>query len=415
MRGAFAARTPAGATSVADALASVLPNLPIVRDAESVPLLGANSRVLAEPIVAPMDLPKTDFSAMDGYAVRTADLSAGSPRLTIIGTATAGHPFDGGVGPGQTVRILTGAVLPDGCDCVVPQEQCDLDGVTVRVDLSTVTKSHRRIRGEDVAAGATVFGKGHRLRALDLVVAAALGIETVEAWRPLRVGVFSSGDELRSPGAPLLPGQIWDVNGTLLSRLLAALGCDVRNYGIVPDDAAAVEGRLLNAARDCDLLVTTGGVSVGSEDHMRSVIGRRGVLEVWPLAIKPGKPVGFGDIDDCPIVALPGNPVAALVAFVAFARPIVNALSGIEGQEALGVRLPAGFATEKQYGIRQYVLAELAVNSAGLTVILPTPRQSPAQLSPLAQAKGFAVLPEEMRAVIPGTPLDFIGFDTLLF
>jgi molybdopterin molybdotransferase len=208
-------------------------------------------------------------------------------------------------------------------------------------------------------------------------------------------------------------GQIWDVNRVLFASLLRALGCAVSDYGVIRDHPVIVEDALMRAARDCDLLVTTGGVSVGSEDHIRSVIGKRGVLEVWPLAIKPGKPIGFGDIDDCPIVALPGNPLAALVAFVAFARPVIAGLAGARVQ--LGsLMLPAGFARTKPRGVRQFLLANVVAGTDGASIIVPASRQSPSQISPLAAAQGLAVLPDDVEAVTIGKALEFVGFESLL-
>jgi molybdopterin molybdotransferase len=413
MGGLAGARPIQKAVPLADALDRVLLHLSPVRDIEIVPISDARNRILAAPALAPIDLPRDDLAAMDGYAVRTIDLRPGSVVMPIIGTSVAGHPYNGRVGAGEAVRILTGAVLPAGCDRVVPQEQCDITGNNVKIDGAAIGKSNRRRRGEDVSIGETVFQTGHRLRDFDIVLAGALGIQSVQAFRQVRVGLFSSGDEVKPAGAVLERGQIWDVNRVLFASLLRALGCAVSDYGVIRDHPVIVEDALMRAARDCDLLVTTGGVSVGSEDHIRSVIGKRGVLEVWPLAIKPGKPIGFGDIDDCPIVALPGNPLAALVAFVAFARPVIAGLAGARVQ--LGsLMLPAGFARTKPRGVRQFLLANVVAGTDGASIIVPASRQSPSQISPLAAAQGLAVLPDDVEAVTIGKALEFVGFESLL-
>lgn len=400
---------------LADALKLVRPQLVPVRERESVELHDAHGRVLALGLVAPIDLPPDDCSAMDGFAVRTTDLVPDAiASLRVIGEAAAGHPFDGIVAPGQAVRILTGATLPRGADRVVEQELCIREGNNLHLRGNPHSKDHRRRRGKDVRIGAELFPAGHRLRAQDAALAGALGLRQLTVFRRLRVGLFSTGDELCEPGHARRDGQIWDANRLLLPGLLTPLACEVRDYGIIHDDARKIEGALLEAARDCDLMITTGGMSVGSEDHIRSVIGRRGALEVWPLAIKPGRPVGLGDIDDCPILALPGNPIAAAIAFIAFGRPIVAMLAGALDEQPLTLDLLAGFALKKSKGIRQFLLADIARGSDGASVVRPWPQQSPAMLLPLAGAAGLIVLPEDCVQVTPGDAVTFVPFDAFL-
>jgi molybdopterin molybdotransferase len=209
-------------------------------------------------------------------------------------------------------------------------------------------------------------------------------------------------------------GQIWDANRPLLGGLLASLACDVRDYGILRDSAREIESALLAAAHDCDLLITTGGMSVGAEDHVRTVTARRGFLEAWPLAIKPGRPVGFGDIDDCPILALPGNPTAAAIAFIAFGRPIVTMLASSQNEQPLTLILPAGFDFEKEAGFRQFFLADIGQGPDGKSAAIPLPQQSPAMLLPLARAQGLIVLPEDCASVTAGNPVMFVPLDAFL-
>ncbi len=400
---------------LAEALELVRPQLVRIRERESVELHEAHGRVLVQGLTAPLDLPPDDRSAMDGFAVRTADLVADAiASLQVIGEAAAGHPFDGVVAEGQAVRILTGALLPDGADRVVEQELCLCEGSTVRLRRHVHGKDNCRRRGEDVRAGSVVLPAGHRLRAHDIALAGALGLRRLTVLRRLRVGLFSTGDELCEPGQMCQRGQIWDANRLLLPGLLAPLACDVHDYGILQDDAHKMESALLTAARDCDLLITTGGMSVGREDHVRSIIGRRGSLEVWPLAIKPGRPVGLGDIDDCPILALPGNPIAAAIAFLAFGRPIVTMLAGARDEAPLMLQLPAGFELEKLRGVRQFLLADVGRDRSGASVAIPWHTQSPAMLSPLVGATGLIVLPEDCVQVIPGDTVAFVPLNAFL-
>jgi len=406
---------PSRPVRIAEALQLVRPQLVPVRERESIELRQVRGRVLAAGLIAPVDLPPHNSAAMDGFAIRSAELVPGAiTRLKVIGQAVAGHPFDGRVAQGEAVRVLTGAPLPDGTDRVVEQELCVREGSVVQLRGGGHGKDNWRRRGEDVRAGAVVLPAGHRLRAQDVALAGALGLRELTVFRRLRVGLFSTGDELCEPGQIRQSGQIWDANRLLLPGLLAPLACEVHDYGILQDDPMRMEGALLAAARDCDLLITTGGMSVGAEDHIRSIIGRRGSLEVWPLAITPGRPVGLGDIDDCPILALPGNPIAAAIAFVAFGRPIVTALAGAHDDQPLTLNLPAGFALEKSKGVRQFLLADLTHSADGTSIVIPWPQQSPAMLSPLAGARGIAVLPETCTAVAPGDPVMFVPLDALL-
>lgn len=309
------------------------------------------------------------------------------------------------------MRIFTGGAVPAGADRVVMQEHCRSEGD--RVIISEAGKRNIRRQGEDVAKGKTVLPAGRRLRVEDVALLSALGIREVEVKCRLRVGLVSTGDEVTEPGDDLAPGQLWDSNRPLLKGLLASLGCDVVDLGIVADQDAKIESRLLDAASKCDFLVTSGGMSVGTGDYMRSVIERRGYLEVWPLAIKPGKPVGFGDIDDCPILALPGNSVAAALTFVAFGRPIVDHLAGVTLPLSDLLYLPAGFDADKKKGLRQSILAKASPSKEG-SRLEPVPHQGPAMLSALTSTGGIAVLEEDRESVKPGDILPFIPLAALL-
>jgi molybdopterin molybdotransferase len=399
---------------LADALAAIRTEFSPVHDLETIPLSRAQGRVLADALISHVDLPFADLSAVDGFAVRDADVVAGARvRLRLIGEASAGHPYFGAIGRGQAIRILTGAIVPEGADRVIMQELCTADG-DVLTFLGAAGKTHCRRRGEDVHRGAQVLEAGHRLLAQDIAIAGALGCSTLGVLRQLRVGLFSTGDELREPGAPLGRGQIWDANRCLLRGLLERMGCEVQDCGILRDDPRDMEVALSAAAHECDLLVTSGGMSVGREDHVRSIIGRRGTLDIWPVAIKPGRPVGLGDIDTCPILALPGNPIAAVVAFAALGRSIVNVLSGAVDATPALLSLPAGFAFEKETGVRQFLLAELRRGDGYVTVAVPCERQGTAMLSTLGATSGFIVFVEDRSLVRHGSPVEFLPMSTLL-
>jgi len=378
---------------------------------ESIATADAHKRVIAYDLLAPVDLPLRDSSAVDGYAVRSVDLGQLPAILGIDGEAAAGHPFDGVVGPGSAVRILTGGAIPRGADRVVMQEHCRLD--SGRVVVGETGKRNIRRQGEDVKQGTVVLRAGRRLRVEDLALAHALGLPTIQVRRQLRVGLLSTGDEVAEPGSPLGPGQIWDANRSLLKGLLSSLGCQVIDLGIVGDHAERIESALRAAAPDCDLIVTSGGMSVGNGDYMRSIIGRRGHLEVWPLAIKPGKPVGFGDIDDCPILALPGNSVAAAITFIAFGKPIIDHLAGATQPASEMLFLPSAFEFTKQKGVRQFVLAKASPQASG-SQLLAIADQGPAMLSALSSTGGIIVLEEDREAVMIGDILAFMPLAAFL-
>ncbi|HET6221794.1 MAG TPA: gephyrin-like molybdotransferase Glp, partial [Dongiaceae bacterium] len=369
---------------------------------ETVPLAAARNRVLATNLVAAVDLPPHDSAAVDGFAVRSADLWAtNAPRLRLVGRTAAGHPFNGTVGGGQTVHILTGAPLPQGADAIVMQEACSIRGDAVDFTERVRPGANFRRRGEDVRTGSVVLAAGRRLRPQDIALAAALGVHELIVFERLRVALFSTGDEVREPGTPLNAGEIWDANRWLLRSLLEALGCKVSDLGILNDDLHGIEGAISGAAHEHDLIVTSGGVSVGSEDHMTNVIRRRGSLDTRRLAIKPGRPVGLGDIDDCPILALPGNPVAAAVSFIAFGRSVVLRLAGSTEDGPLAFRLPAGFGYRKIRGRRDYLLGVIERDGSGISSISMFEKQGAAMLSAITQTDGFVAIDEHIEHVQP--------------
>lgn len=399
---------------LSDAMAMLDRLLSRAVEAETVSLAEAAGRVLAADLLSPINLPPHDSSAVDGFALRFADMPEEPPaRLKLLGTAAAGRPWDLPIRLGETVRILTGARPPEGADTIVMQENCGLDANTVHVLRFPKPGANIRRNGEDIRVGALALSAGHRLRAPEIGLAAALGKASLPVYRPLSVGLFSTGDEVRDPGALLLPGQIWDANRWILRHLLERLGARVSDYGIASDDADAVERALQQAAHDHDLLITSGGISVGAEDHVGTVIRRRGSLDIWRLAVKPGKPVGFGDIDTCPILALPGNPIASMVLFLLLGRTIVLRLSGVD--TALPrLRLSADFAASKKAGRREFLLGRIATAPDGISRAVALEKQGSAILSTMGRFEGLIDLPEALERVEPGDAVDFLPLESLL-
>jgi molybdopterin molybdotransferase len=368
-------------------------------------------------------VPAHDNSAVDGYAVYFDDLDPGAEtRLAVTGRITAGHPLGRPARRGEALRIFTGAPMPpgddggddgsaSGPDTIMMQEDCREDGDHVIIMAGIKRGANRRAAGEDIAAGATILRRGRRLKPADVGLAASAGHPTLEVYQALRVAVFSTGDELRDPGDPLDPGAIYDANRYALGALLASLGCAVTDLGILPDDLATVRDALGKAARDHDLLFTSGGVSVGDEDHVKAAVEAQGSLHFWRLAIKPGRPLALGQIGAVPFVGLPGNPAAAMVTFMRFARPLILRLAGATEVEPVLYRVSADFDHKKKLDRREWVRARLVTQDDGGLAAVKFPREGAGILSSLVESHGLVELPEDMTQLSRGTMVDFLPFN----
>jgi len=381
-----------------------------IAQVHEVPLAAARGRVLAADLVAASDVPPHDNSAVDGYALRFEDLGAlGATHFVIGGRAAAGHPLEGPAPKGAAVRIFTGAVLPQGLDTVVMQEDCVRDDAGVVVPAGLARGANARARGEDIGAGAVALARGRRLAPQDLGLAAALGRATLDVYRRLRVGIFSSGDELRDPGEALVPGKVHDANRYMLHALVEGLGCVVEDLGILPDDQSAM-ARALAAARH-DVLLTSGGVSVGEEDHMRAAWeAAGGRLAFWRLAIKPGRPVAFGQRGDTYFLGLPGNPAAMVVCFLLLARPALLARAGATLLTPPHFLVRAGFARRKKPGRREFIRASLRPGIDGALEAHKFPREGAGLITSLVAADGLVELAEETTRLREGEMVRFLPF-----
>jgi len=398
----------------AAALALLERTLVCVTEAEPVPLAAALGRILAEDVVSPHDVPPHDNSAVDGYAVYVDDLDpTAETTLPIAGRATAGHPLDRPAPRGSAVRVFTGARMPEGPESVMMQEDCRVEGDRVVLRPGLKRGANWRRRGEDVTAGATVLRHGQRLRPQDVGQAAAVGRRELLVSRPLRVALFSTGDELRQPGAALPDGCIYDSNRYTLMALLGGLGCAVDDLGIVADRPEAVRAALSAAAPAHDLVVTSGGVSVGEEDHVKRAVEALGSLHFWRLAIRPGRPVALGQIGRVPFIGLPGNPVAVMVTAVAILRPMILRLMGGTGLEPRRFRVRADFAYKKKKDRREWLRARLEDDGAAGWRAVKYPREGAGILSSLVDADGLIELPEDLTRVEPGTMVDFLPFSEI--
>ncbi|WP_426434589.1 gephyrin-like molybdotransferase Glp [Bradyrhizobium genosp. P] len=402
--------------SVDEAIGIIAARVTPVRDIETVALTQADGRVLAGDVSAPLPLPPFTNSAVDGYAVASRDLTQGELRFfTVNGRIQAGATGGEPLRPGEVVRIFTGAPMPQGADTVFMQEdvRIETDG---RVVLPPGLRAGANVRpvGEDVPVGHAALAAGQRLRPQDVALAAAFGLTRLDVVRRLRVAVFSTGDELVSPGDCRGSAQLFDSNRFMLMAMLTRLGCDVNDLGIIGDDRTSLADALKKVAAGHDLILTTGGVSTGEEDHVKAAVESVGKLVLWRMAIKPGRPVAMGVIGGTPFVGLPGNPVASFVTFVHVVRPTVLALSGARQQPLIAMPVHAGFTYKKKIARREYVRVNLRKSGDGLLQAVKFPREGAGLLSSLVDTDGLVELGEEITRVEPGQIVGFLSYASLI-
>jgi molybdopterin molybdotransferase len=391
--------------SLPEALSLIAARFSRVVGAEVVPLAAADGRVLAEDLVAPMDVPREDNSAVDGYAVHFDDLSPDTEtELAVVGRAAAGHPLDQAVPRGFAARVFTGALMPTGPDTVIMQEDCVVAGARVRVRPGIRRGANRRLAGEDVRANSVVLRAGRRLGPPEAGLAASIGGTSLVVRQRSRVAVFSTGDEVAEPGTPLARGQIYDSNRFMVAALLRRAGALVTDGGILPDRPETIRAALADAAATHDLLLTSGGVSTGEEDHVRGAIQSLGALAFWRLGIKPGRPVAVGEVRGTPLVGLPGNPVAAMVTYMAIARPLLAALGGEDRPPVRRLAAIAAFGYRKKRDRREFVRVRLTDTAEGL-VATRFPRDGAGILTSLTESDALAELPEAMTELAPGATI----------
>ncbi len=383
---------------------------------ERVALKESGGRILSAPVIAPHNVPRHTNSAVDGYAFAFAvyDAAKGA-EMPVVGRAAAGHPIEGSVEPGQSIRILTGAVLPEGVDTVVMQEDVTVsgDGEPQVVKLPAGLKRGANVRkaGEDLKEGAEIFGVGHILRPQDLAALASIGQGQVDCFKRLKVGIVSSGDEIVEPGAgELQVGQVYDANSPMLEALVRLAGCDPVDLGIWPDKGEEVRTRLADAARSLDVILTSGGASVSEEDHMSAALDALGSRHFWRIAVKPGRPMMFGQIGSTMMIGLPGNPVAVFVCFLVYVYPLLRRLSGGDWPEPQAIQLPAAFDQPKRKtGRREFWRASLVQGEHGLAAE-KFARDGSGLISGLRAADGLIEVDEDTPAIARGDLVSFIPF-----
>jgi molybdopterin molybdotransferase len=401
------------ALRVDKALEAIRACLVPVTDAETLPVREGLGRVLAQEIVPAIDVPGHDNSAMDGYAVRASDFKNEETKLKQVGTALAGKPFPGKVGAGECVRVMTGAVMPQGADSVVVQEVCRAEGTDITIPAGQKAGQNVRAAGEDLKAGVAVLQPGQQLRAAEIGLIASLGIGEVKVRRRLRVAFFSTGDELASIGTTLAPGQVYDSNRYTLHGMLARLGVEILDMGVVRDDPALLEAAFRKAAASADAIITTGGVSVGEADFVKLLMGKLGEVLFWKIAMRPGRPMAFGKIDKAFLFCLPGNPVAVMVTFYQFVRDALLVLGGRTGSfEIPLLNAESQNAIRKVPGRTEYQRGVVFLEG-GAWKVRTTGQQGSGVLRSMSEANCFIVLEHERGAVKAGEPVQVQLFEGL--
>lgn len=406
---------PAGLLSVSDARARIDAFVTPLEGEEQLPIRSALNRVLAQSIVSNMNVPPYANSAMDGYAVCGQDLpTQGQRRLQLIGRALAGTPYNGRVASGQAVRIMTGAAMPEGADTVIMQEAVKLEADQIEIGSGHSPGENVRHAGEDMTVGDAVLNAGKQLLPAELGVLASLGIAEVRVKRRLRVAFFSTGDELRSLGEPLAPGQIYDSNRYTLHGMLSRLGVDILDLGVIPDRPEAVRRAFQQADRLADVVITSGGVSVGDADYVKQTLDAMGQVDFWKIAMKPGKPLAFGRLQQAVFFGLPGNPVSVMATFYQFAQPALQKMMGITAPSRLSLQVPCRATLKKQVGRLEYQRGVLTTDEQGNLQVTSTGQQGSHLLTSMSRSNCFIILPAECGGVQAGDKVEVQPFAGLI-
>jgi len=394
--------------SVAKAREFIARFLAPVQGVARVPIRDALGRVLAQDVISPVNVPAHRNSAMDGWAVRAADLaSAGETTLTEVGTAFAGQAFAGVLGPGECVRIMTGAVVPEGADTIVMQERARAEGKRIIVAPGQKAGQHVRFPGEDLVLGAVALARGRIVRPAELGLIASLGIGELAVYRPLRVAFFSTGDELRSIGTPLGEGHIYDSNRYTLYGMLTRLGCEVLDMGVVRDEPALLESAFAQAAANADVVITSGGVSVGEADFVKTILNRLGEVVFWKIAMKPGRPLAYGKVGGAHFFGLPGNPVSVMATFYQFVREALLTLMGASPVPTIPVlRAVCTSNIKKAPGRTEFQRGILSPGSDGRWSVRVTGEQGSGILKSMSDANCFIILGDDVGNVAAGAVVD---------
>ncbi len=395
------------------ALDQILSTVNTVAETEQLPLEQCLDRIIAEDLCCKNIQPPWNCSAMDGYGLNSQSFNAGI-TLTMVGSSFAGHPYDGEVAEGQCIRIMTGACLPDDCDTVVMQENVEADGNNIKFPSSIAQWQHVRKAGSDMEVGEIALTKGQRINPRNIGVIASLGLNTVTVFRKLKVAVFSTGDELVTPGKIRQTGQIYDSNRYSVIALCHRLGCDVLDLGLIPDDRDLIKKVMQDAAQKVDVLLTSGGVSVGEADYVKPIVEEIGEINLWKVAIKPGKPIAVGSIGNCKFFGLPGNPVSATVTMNLLVQPAMRKMSGMENTIPTIIPAICESNLSKRQGRKDYQRGNAFTDNQGNWHVTSTGAQGSARLTSVAQGNCYIVLDDACGNVTAGDTVNIQMFDEVI-
>ena len=396
---------------VSDALYNIYTAISPVSESEVVPIRESLNRVLATDIVSSLNVPTATNSAMDGYALHGDTIpEQGTSKIKVVGTAFAGKPYQGEIGQGECIRIMTGAVMPDATDTVIIQEHVERTGDEILIDSETKSGSNVRQAGEDIAAGDKVLKKGARIRAADIGVIASLGIGEIEVIRKLRVAFFSTGDELCSIGEELKNGNIYDSNRYTLFGMLSELNVTIMDMGVIKDNREDLQQAFERAATQADVIITTGGVSVGEADYVKEILQETGTVNFWKVAMKPGRPLAFGQIKDAHFFGLPGNPVSVMVTFSQFVKPALRHLMAETETDTFSMQVPCISELRKKPGRTEYQRGILERDENNQWVVKKTGAQGSGILRSMSQANCFIILPMDSSSIKPGAIVEVQPF-----
>jgi len=380
---------------------------------ELVNLKNTLNRISGENIISSINVPAHSNSAVDGYAINFKEYSNGNRKFKIIGKSSAGHPFYKKVQKLNSIRVLTGAILPTNLDTIIMEEDCKIINNILTLPDNVKKGINYRYLGEDIKKNSIVYKKGHKIKPQDIGVLASLGIKRIRAYKALKIAIFSSGDELVNVGKPLNKGQIYDSNREMIIAFLSKLGFLVTDLGILKDKPDVIENKLKKASINNDLIITSGGMSLGDEDHIKNIIDNKGSIYAWRLAIKPGRPVGFGMFNKCPIIGLPGNPAAAFITFLVVAIPILKQMSGQLVNKYNLIPITSDFYYTKKKGRKEFIRVKL-INKKNKLTAQKFPKAGAGILTSTTWSSGIGILDEKVEEIKPGDKINYLSFNEIL-
>ncbi|MFP6778767.1 MAG: molybdopterin molybdotransferase MoeA [Alphaproteobacteria bacterium] len=371
------------------------------------------NRISSENIISSINVPAYSNSAVDGYAINFKEYSSGNRKFNIIGKSSAGHPFNKKIKKLSSIRVLTGAMLPSYFDTIIMEEDCEVTNDILNLPNLVKKSINYRYLGEDIKKNSIVYKKGHKIKPQDIGVLASLGFKQIKTYKVLRIAIFSSGDELTNIGKPLKKGHIYDSNREMIISFLNKLGFEVTDLGILKDKTEIIKNKLKKASTKNDLIITTGGMSLGDEDHIKNIIDKNGSIYAWRLAIKPGRPVGFGKFNKCPIIGLPGNPAAAFITFLVVAIPILKQMSGQILNKYNLIPIISDFYYTKKRGRKEFIRVKL-INKKNKLTMQKFPRAGAGILTSATWSSGIGILNEKVVEIKPGDKIDYLSYNEII-